>query len=808
MVVTVFNSTSSKSKVPTSPYGNKVFSFEKIIVQNIKEIFDKIASRFVLNIPLQKNIKAQRTIAALEKTILPKIDYLILDIDKVKSQSDRELVLDFFRKSPWEVILGASRSPFNLKGVIKLERMPYQQGKEVLREIQEKIEKVVPCKIDLAGANRVYYQAPINQHQVLLHKQGTQYPRPSKKEIVIPKKTTVTDEIEQLCIDAFRNKGFSFNKILAEGYQCSHPSEKKSPNGFTWSRRFPYDITHWNPDRKVSVWDEIRVTPMHRNHQKKESKNLVKSIIPTPPTSGQDVRYLGNCTKEVSDFLNNKQMLKISSPMGTAKSNVIEEVIHQAGKLDLKILFITNRISLAEDIYRKYDGLKYYLGTEVEDNKYKQGDNLVVQVDSLHKFKVKFFDLVIIDEAATTLMHLLSLENHLVQTSKQIFSLKEKKIVLADAFLFDEMTDIFADKSETIHIDNLYKDNVNLEFYSQKDNFINDIIQEAKIRPITFSSGSTKVLDVISHMAQINKLKTVTISGETPKNEKELIYAQMQNKKASYDILMFSPTLTVGVSNVNKIDSHYHYDTGQSMNVLSSIQMVKRTRTAKSIKFFLQEKIQYNPVNLDKIQVGLTEFHDTDDYGDSIGVSKTGIEFSRLQRIHNIMENRHKEAFLELLKMQFVISEKNVINNTAEIKPFFARLSKLITKKKQDDALVMFDEYRKMSPNELQDDEYKLFDTSKAKLIQSFQDIRLDETLNLSQAHIDKLIIEEIKNPGIIDAYKLNLSNNKKFPDLKKRVLSKNKKEQLSMLGIEITDMGFKKTRQIWEINKTISLFI
>jgi len=467
MIVTVFNSTSSKTKVPYSPFGDKIFNFEKIVVQDIKEVFDKIASRFMLNIPLKKNVKAQRTIAAIGALMLPKIDYIVLDIDKLNSQSDRELALEFFRNSPWEVILGESRSPYNLKGVLRIERMPWEQGKDVLKEIQSNISKMVDCKIDLSPCTKVSYQAPINAHNVLLHISGIKYPAPSAS-VVIPKSTKVPDVLQQMCIDAFVDLGFSFNKVTKDGFQCSHFTEQKSPNGFSWMRSRPYDIIHWNPDRNVSVWDEIRVTPEYKAHQKAHSEELVREIIPKY-TNGVMVndRYLDNHPEEVQEFLESKKMLTVTSPMGTAKSNVIEEVIHQSRKAGLRVLFIANRISLAEDICRKYDGLKYYLGTDVEGNKYQQGDDLVVQIDSLHKFKVKFFDVVIIDEAATTLMHLLTLENHLVQTSKQIFSLKEKKIVLADAFLFDEMTDIFATKEETVHINNLYKDQVDLEFYDQ-----------------------------------------------------------------------------------------------------------------------------------------------------------------------------------------------------------------------------------------------------------------------------------------------------------------------------------------------------
>ena len=176
-----------------------------------------------------------------------------------------------------------------------------------------------------------------------------------------------------------------------------------------------------------------------------------------------------------------RNLLVLQSPMGTAKSTIIERIIHQSRKNGLRILFLTNRISLADDISDKYDGIKHYLGTDIEENSYTPGDDLVVQIDSLHKFSTKLFDVIIMDEAATTLFHMLTLSENKVKVAKQIFSFtrNKKKIVLADAFLFQPMIDIFKSNSK-VDLINEYRDDVSLEIYEQKDAFINDLIESAK----------------------------------------------------------------------------------------------------------------------------------------------------------------------------------------------------------------------------------------------------------------------------------------------------------------------------------------
>ena len=55
-----------------------------------------------------------------------------------------------------------------------------------------------------------------------------------------------------------------------------------------------------------------------------------------------------------------------------------------------------------------------------------------------------------------------------------------------------------------------------------------------------------------------------------------------------FQVVIYSPTLTVGVSNLNNVVHHFHYDSGNSCDVISSIQMIKRSRYAKYIHLYLK----------------------------------------------------------------------------------------------------------------------------------------------------------------------------------------------------------------------------
>ncbi len=801
MKITSFNAKKTLSKYPASPYGDDTFLFETKRVNSIKEIFDNITSNFTLNMPLNKvSVIELRRSGVLKEYFIPKLEYIIVDIDKIKTSSDRELALKWFRESEYEVILGESRSLYNLKGVLKVQPMTQKQGKAVLKEIGE----CIPGVMDPSSLNYASYQAPILKNNVLLEKGGNPYPIPDI--IILPQLTVkVPNSIEQLCIDEFVLQGFSFDKVIDNGYQCSHPSEVKSKGGFNWSRNRPFTMGHWNSERNASAWEAVIKTEEYRNYKKEISKQEVKDIMPKlSPTTNK--RYLDNSSEVVQDFIDNHNILKIQSPMGTGKSAIIEEVIHQARKNSLRVLFLTNRISLADDIENKYDGIKHYLGTEIEGNKYNFGDDLVVQIDSLHKFSTKYFDVCIMDEAATTMMHLLTLENHQKSITSKIFSLRKKKLVLADAFLFDDMVDVFRYKGSVVEIINGYRDSLDLDFYSQKDKFIYDLIEEAKTAPITFSSGSTMMLKIVKVIAEQNHLSTITISGDTPKEERKLIYKSMESCTPKWDILMYSPSITVGISNENQIDTHYHFDSGLSMNTLSSIQMTKRTRKAQRIRLYIAERIQYNPIDIIRIQTELSDFKAHDEDGDSIGISLAGENLSKIISLSNTMENRHKVAFLELMKYQFnMLGHINQVQD--KVKPFLARFSKFVKAEETKNTLDLFEEYKSMSDEALSDIEYKLFATNKdEEKIKLFMEYKKDETLKLSDDNLNILIQGEIEYPGTIEAYKHNLKNPlvAKSSSKNNYILSINDMNIFRKKGINIKDFGFIKSKNRYVLNKTI----
>jgi hypothetical protein len=226
--------------------------------------------------------------------------------------------------------------------------------------------------------------------------------------------------------------------------------------------------------------------------------------------------------------------------------------------------------------------------------------------------------------------------------------------------------------------------------------------------------------------------------------------------------------------------------------------MTKRTRTTKKIKMYLNERIQYHPTELSLIQNNLTDFIEQDKDGDDQGISKAGVKYSKLQQIHNTLENRHRQAFIVLLKLQF--KGKTTINKT-RIPGVVHRLSKIVKQKEMNAKLEIFEAYKKMSSTEIQEIEMDLFGVTKEHLfVKEFNNIKNDETLTFLDS-LEPLIKEEIKNTGIIQALKELIANPKIYQ------LSRNGKYSKSVVtknNIDKKKYKLQKKRSVYTINPVI----
>jgi len=692
--VTVFYTNNSKSKVPISPYDDGTFVFETVHVETKDEIFRVMVHNFILNVPkdLKEPIRCHRRKSEIGKFNKKSYNYVVIDCDDIYSQENRDKVLEFFKK--YNCIIGESRCAdkvenFNLKGVLLIEETNFEDLKWLVAEIHDQLQQY--CTIDEAVARSVSLNCPIKKYDILLDSDGVLYRYKNTRNLSISKQAKIyeltklnsndfqdleADSIDQLCLKVFQKMGFQAMSVETNNViRFKHPSEKKTPGGYYWFSTSPYIMHHFNASKTISIYDQVRQLSCAKDliSNAINYDDVLKRFNVNTKVIQVNEKYLTVSDKvkqSVNDFLNNDYgLFSIRSPMGTGKSNIIGYIIQEAQENDLRVLIITNRISVAEDFNKKY-GLKLY-----NNRNYSLGDSLICQFDSLRKYDLKFFDLVIMDEFISLMTHSRTAINSNAFNISKFFMAFNKKLVIADAFLTGYENFLLDEKTSNLWLlDNRYRDPTPLYLYKDKNYFLVQMLSKARKHQITVSVTSISFAKSLQKLFEKNNLRTIMLTAETSEHEKDLIYKLFeQSNNDKWDVLIYSPTLTVGVSNLNNTYYHFHYDSSSSANVISSIQMIKRTRKAKEIHMYIAEKIKYVRTEFDDLrdkylyEVGKASetnyLFEINAYGEP-RLSKIGEKCIKIDCFNNILEYNHLSGFMFMAKYHF-------LNNPAVIEDKF-----------------------------------------------------------------------------------------------------------------------------------------
>lgn len=679
MKITTFKSEST-SKIPVSPYSDGTFDFVTFDT-DIENAYRLMCTNFILNLPLTvEYFHGKRKKKELEKCLSDAFDYVILDIDKIKTLENRNKVLDYFRQ--YTCILGESRSydgieNFNLKGILALEPINYQTLRMAISKIHADLQDI--CDVDECVSRYTTLNAPIKKHVVLLNASGTPFryvythvQRQSATQSGITLSAIVnasyanSKSIDELCLCIFQDMGFKALNVSGDAITFSHPSEKKTLGGFFWFKDSPYTMHHFNPSRNVNIYEHVKKLQIYKDLLKKEinyQKQLEKAEI-CSNVINVDERYL-KVTPEINNAINNflygsNGVFKIKSPMGTAKSTIISSIIKKSLDMDLRVLVLSNRRSTAMDFYAKYskNGLKLY-----SKDGYKLGDSLICQYDSLWKYNIRFFDIVVLDEFMSLMLHSRSALNNCMFNISKFYGLFQKKLVLADAFLTGYENVFLKNKKENCYLlNNTYRDDTPVYQYSDFNFFVFNILNICKNNKCTISATSLNFIHGLKLLFKKYGIRTITLTAETSENTKQLIYKEFSKKQNDkWDVLIYSPTLTVGVSNLNDVKYHFHYDTSTT-DCIGSLQMLKRTRNAQEIHLYVKPKIQYVKTSYDEIkdeylsnatkQSNMSFLFELDNYGE-IKISNLGRNAILIDTFRNILEYNHLDAFKYLAKLHF-----------------------------------------------------------------------------------------------------------------------------------------------------------
>ena len=689
MIVTIFNAKKIIQKVPISPFGDKTFIFESHAIPDKDALFRTAVSHCILNIPLNLTapIRSLRRKTSLDSYYPEYVDYVVIDADHVNSAQNRSAILEFFKD--YDCIIGESRgsnntSNFNLKGFLMLDHVRLSDLKFVVLDLHDRLKDF--CELDGAVSRKVSFNAPIEKYKVLLNSDGKKYvysgynPTPKNDAALKPvvKGEIKADSVEDYCLRYFQNMGFEAMSTGSDGsIRFKHPSEVKTPGGYFWYSTTPYTMHHFNVAKTLNIYDQVIKNSDFKDIIKKSinyDDALLKFTIGTKviTVSEKYLKVTDEIYSAISEFLSTEGgLFTIRSPMGTGKSTIIAKIIEESHEQDLRVLIITNRISVAEDFSKKYH-LKVY-----NQGNYRIGESLICQFDSLRKYDLKFFDVVIMDEFVSLMLHSRTAINANTINTAKFFSAFNKKLVIADAFLTGYEGFLLDTKLYNLHmLNNEYRDPTAIKLYENLNYFNFKLLETARKEQITVSVTSLSYGYSLKKMLESNNIKTIFLTAETDDIVKNLIYRKFEKSdNDSWRVLIFSPTLTVGVSNLNHTLHHFHYDSASTTNVISSIQMIKRTRKTSEIHLYIKSRLNplqtsYEQLRNDALSgagtmVNTSCLFELNAYGEP-KLSSIGSKCLQIDRFANILEFNHRDAFIYMMKYHFLNAPEIVTQKFTE----------------------------------------------------------------------------------------------------------------------------------------------
>jgi len=848
--LTLFNG-EGNNKNPISPYKDGSFLFITKTLPSLRDAFIFMVKHFTLSKPLNidTSIKELRRKINLKKYSPNKIYNIAIDLDEIKTKDDYLKTIDYFKDNNYSIILGKSKgwngkNKFNMKGIL---RVNFTNDENIIKSALSYVQSELgdSSKIDLSVAGLVSLQAPSKSDFIVHYNEIGKILSDSDAHCKSVEKTlntnsiTYDNEVIDECIKIFANLGYTpTNASINDNGSINffHPSEVKSKGGYFWFSSNPLVMNHHNKDKSVSVFHLLKETKIGKewlkNKTKQEQKNqLIKENDNIyNDTINVKERYL-NFEKEdkiaiIEKFLKTeKSILKIKSAMGTAKSDGIKLTINKAHEKNLKVIVVSNRVSVAMDFAEKYNIMLYK-----DPESYKSKNSVVVQYDSLHRFKLSNYDVVIFDEFISLLLHHRSslTDNANINAVKFNILMNNKKVLIADAFLTG-YEDTFINNRTIYYINNQYRDNINLYEYKNKDYFIDKLISESNNlnddEHISASFTSLNVMRVVEEELRKKEIRVVSLSSETSEITKNIIFNRFREKTHNaFDVILFTPTLTVGVSNLNNVTKHFHYDSGMSTDVISSLQMIKRSRTTKEIHFYLEERQMYYDTSINSINASaernINNFYnkkdktlliDVDYETGDLKLTKLAKYINEIEVLYNILANNHANAFRILLNFQF--SKKSIIIKDVNENFDLKNKIKNIKEKIKNNNILILEENSDVAWNETELDAIKnkmtdLTDSEKAIKLMAEIEENFDSKLNKKDLLLiaNKEIETNFKYISLIKRFKV-VSKAIKNDDYAKYILSKVISDDIKSLQNKnnIVFLEYLLTLKITELKKWYS---
>lgn len=609
MQFTVVHSSSNQTKFPTSTLDDPLlFEFENKHVYGMREVAQLFQKYYILNFPLKQSIQTRRKSSFLEPYIADSCDYIILDFNDVQDKEARDSIISrfkAFRHVAFKTKSSDDLFSFNFRLVMSIPMSTRSKIADTLRKLTKLIDPSL-AKINTSLYRKAQITAAGSNGILSYNDSGFPFKIDAFKEAQCWK---FTPNIRRTSLELFKELGFRVRDEFKESVILNNDQL----GDFVFFDSSPFVITNVITGERVSVEREFK-----RRYKIEDFRTgiPVKQLLDwnnkNRLITNKSVE-LGNLDdnslrKEISDVIKNQGCLVLRSPMGSGKTRVIRDLMNKSSSC----LFITPRVSLADEFYARFkeDGLKCY-------NKHKLDEQtrlFVCQFDSLYKIDTKQhkFDTIIIDEFMTLCDHITSsvANNREFNISKLLALMNNaKSMMICDAFMERIALDLIPTKFKNIiWVANETKDPTTVSIHKEQNTFLESMINNRSAGLIVSCVSVSAGLSIKNFLEHAD-IKVGLINASTPLNARDQIFHDYKQNKLQ--AIVYSPCVSVGVNLMGLRGCHYHYDPGNVIPVIQSIQMIRRSRNSGSIECYVKRQSRNFVPSLEEEKFNILQGNDT-----------------------------------------------------------------------------------------------------------------------------------------------------------------------------------------------------
>lgn len=609
MIFTIVHSSSSNTKFPISTLEDpKIFEFENVEQFRMRDIAGLFKKHYILNFPLRCSKQSSRKSTFLERYIADSSEYMILDFNDVQDQESRDQIIQrfkVFRHVAFKTKSSDDLFSFNFRIVLGI---PRSTRSKILQDTKKLAKMLDPklAKINTSLYRKAQITASGHNGIISCNEDGFLFNLDEFKDAMC---WQFTPDIRHVCLGLFEELGFR----VRDEYKESVILVNEQMGDFIFFDSNPFQITNVITGERVDVQKEFKKRYKIENFR---ASVPVKELL---DWSNKERIYenksveLGsldssNLSKEINSCISNQGCLVLRSPMGSGKTRVIRDFMMRSRSC----LIITPRISLADEFYERFkeDGVKVYNKHKLE----KDTRLFISQFDSLYKIDTReiHFDTIIIDEFMTLCEHITSsiASNREHNLSKMLALMnKSNSMMICDAFMEKIALDLIPTKfKNVIWVSNETKDPTNVIIHKDVGTFLQSIVNN-RAGGLVVSSVSVSAGLSIKYFLESAGVTVGLINSGTSMDVRSQIIEDY--KTAKIGAIVYSPCVSVGVNVMGLRGSHYHYDPGNVIPVIQSIQMIRRSRNSGSIECFIKRVTKNFVPSLEEEKFNILQGNDT-----------------------------------------------------------------------------------------------------------------------------------------------------------------------------------------------------